>query len=151
MCSFCQRTEKLLFSVYCLTIPGIGFSYRRSGSKFNYAANNSAIFISGPSQSGAYILTDLECASGTNSSSQEQLLLITPAQYQNLLSNALVYEPGHWKLQSAGGVYIVLQTFTGGAFTCRMPDENGVVVDTSVGIFPQNYDISSKWITWCLQ
>ena len=50
----------------------------------------------------------------------------------------------HWKLKSAGENYFALQSFTGGVFTCRMPDENGVVVDTSVGIFPENYDKNSK-------
>ena len=115
-----------------------------------YVANNSAIFI--PyipefGQSSAYILTDLECASGTTSSSPDQLLFITPTQYQDQLNNALVYEPGHWKLQIGGWNYSVPLSFTGGVFTCRMPDENGAVVDTSVGIFLENYGNSSKWIS----
>ena len=149
------KDRKLLFSFHCLTILGIGFSYRRSGASFKYASNNSAIFIPPFSDSaqpaGAYILEDLECASGTTSSSLEQLLFITPTQYQNQLNAGLVYQPGLWKLGlSTSMKRFYLQSFTGGVFTCRMPDENGVVVDTSVGIFPENYDENSKWITCCL-
>ena len=93
------------------------------------------------------MLANLICASGTTSSSSEELLFLTPPQYQGLLSSALVYEPGHWKLKSAGGNYVFLESFTGGVFACRMPDENGAVVDTSVGIFPDNYDKNSKWVS----
>ena len=118
---------------------------------FQYTANNSAIFIhESINQPDAHVLADFECASGTTNSSPEQLLFITPTQYQNQANNALVYEPGIWKLRAASGIYIYLNSFTGGVFTCRMPDENGVVVDTSVGIFPKNYDSNSKWITCCL-
>ena len=130
-------------------IKGIGFSYRRSGARFKYAANNSAIFIPpfvGFGQPpGAYTLADLECASGTTSSSSEQLLFITPTQYQNQLNDGLVYEPGLWKLQSISGNYFTLQSFTGGVFMCRMPDENGAVVDASVGIYPNDYDKNGEY------
>ena len=139
------------FFLSCLTIAGIGFSYRRTGATFHYVANNSAIFI--PETDlvpGAYILADLECASGTISSSSDQLLLKAPIQYQSLLNDSLVYEPGHWKLKSSSGLYYFLKSFTGGVLTCKMLDENGVVVDTSVGIFPDNYNKNSKWITCCL-
>ena len=103
-------------------------------------------------RSGAYNLDDLQCASGTTNNSVEQLLFITPTQYQNQLTDSLEYEPGHWKLKhSMQYYYFIFESFTGGVFTCRMPDENGVVVDTSVGIFPENYDNNSKRITCCLQ
>ena len=150
---FATGQDACTYLFCCLTIPGIGFSYRRFGANFKYAANNSAIFIpeSLVSAPDAYTLADLECASGTTSSSPAQLLFITPIQYQEQLNSALVYEPGHWKLQTEGGLHFTLQSFTGGVFTCRMPNENGVVVDTSVGIFPNNYDKNSKLITCCLQ
>ena len=96
------------------------------------------------------ILSDLECASGTISNSSDQLLFKVPTQYQSELDAALVHEPGHWKLGSSGN-YFALQSFTGGVFTCRMPDENGAVVDTSVGLYPDYYNKNSKRITCCLQ
>ena len=92
-----------------------------------------------------YILADLECASGTTSSSSGQLLFKTPTQYQSQFNDGLAYEPGHWKLHGSLSNYFALPSFTGGVFTCMMPD------DTSVGIFPNNYDKNSKRITCCLQ
>ena len=156
LCFLCQKT-KITSLFCCLTIPGIGFSYRKIGAGFTYAytANNSALFLPQLNglglPAGAYILADLECASGTTSTSSNQLLFLTPMKYQGQLNSALVYDPGHWKLETEGGNYFPLPLFTGGVFTCRMPDENGVVVDTSVGIFPENYDNNSKRITCCLQ
>ena len=131
--------------IFSLT-AGIGFSYKGSVPKFKYLVNNSAIFIPKRIESSdSYTLADLECASGTTSNSSEDLLFVTPIQYQEQLNNALVYEPGHWKLEGSGGFHFYLESFTGGVFTCRMPDENGVVVDTSVGIYPENYNKSSKY------
>ena len=147
-----QRT-KLLFLFVAYTIPGIGFSYLRIGGSFipAYVANNSALFLSQLDDPGQFdTLANLECSSGTTSSSPEQLLFITPAQYQDQVNNSLVYEPGLWKLESTMGIYFSNQSFTGGVFTCRMPDENGIVVDTSIGIFPKTYDKNSKWIACCL-
>ena len=116
------------------------------GSVFNYVVNNSAIFIpESMTAPDSHVLADLECASGTTSKSPDHLLFLTPMQYQSQLNSALVYEPGHWKLKTAIGNYFNLESFTGGVFTCRMPDENGIILDTSVGIYPVNYDKNSKY------
>ena len=98
-------------------------------------------------QPGSHILTDLECASGTTSSSPKQLLFILPSQYQSVFDGILVYEPGHWKIGITGVNLFYLPSFPGGVFTCRIPDESETVVDTSVGIFPTNYDKNSEWVT----
>ena len=133
------------FCFLSLHILGIGFSYKGFGSTFHYVANNSAIFIPPSSvQTGSHTLTELECASGTTSSIPEQLLFIAPPQYQVLFVGSLVYEPGHWKLGVPGSSQFYLPSFSGGVFTCRMPDENGMVLDTIVGIYPDNLDKSSK-------
>lgn len=71
-------------------------------------------------------------------------MFLTTNQYQDGLNMNLVFEPGHWKIQSSGGNHFNLPSFTGGVFMCRMPDENGAVVDTSVGIYPNNYDKNSE-------
>ena len=138
--------ERLLYNQ---TI-GIGFSYRRSGAKFHYIANNSAIFLPISSiNNNAYTLADLECASGTTSNSSEQLLFLTPNEYQYEFNGILVRQPGHWKLELQSGNYFDIPSFGGGVFTCRMPDENGAILDTSVGIYPQNYDQNSEWSSEC--
>ena len=112
---------------------------------FDYLANNSAIFIPESTlTSNSYILADLECASGTTSISSKDLLFLTPVQYQDQLNNALVYAPGHWKLETSIGNYFDLESFTGGVFTCRMPNEKGINLYTSVGIYPENYQKNSK-------
>ena len=140
------------FCLFYLPISGIGFSYQRTRATFHYVANNSAIFIPESTvQTNSHTLTNIECASGTTSDDPEQLLLIVPSQYQSVFDGFLVYEPGHWKLQSTGGNEFYLPSFSGGVFTCRMPDENGAVVDTSVGIYPENYNNKSKWITCYVQ
>ena len=73
-------------------------------------------------------------------------MFIVPSQYQSLFDVFLVYEPGHWKLEGVNGNYFDLSLFSGGVFMCRMPDENGAVVDTSVGIYPVDYNKDSEWI-----
>ena len=130
------------------SVLGINFSYRGTETTFHYVVNNSAIFIPESTiQDGSHTLTNLECASGTTSDSPEQLLFIVPSQYQSVFEGVLVYEPGHWKLGREGAYHFYLpSSFSGGVFTCRLPDENGAVLDTSVGIYPDNSSMNSEWI-----
>ena len=51
---------------------------------------------------------DLECASGTTNTIPEQLMFITPNEYQNELKMNLVHEPGHWKLRDTNANDITL-------------------------------------------
>ena len=81
----------------------------------------------------------LECASGTTSSSSEELLFLIPDQYEDVIGT-LHYEPGLWKFQSSRVVTYYIPSFSRGVFTCRMPDEKKEIVDISVGIYPDNYN-----------
>ena len=132
-----------------LHTKGIGFSHYGREVKFHYIANNSAIFI--PLSyyfPGEHELRNLECVSGTTSNSPEQLLFIVPDQYEDVFNKTLHYEPGLWKFQCYGSIPYFIPSFSGGVFKCRMPDESGAVVETSVGIYPDNYDKNSELIIY---
>ena len=123
---------------------GIGFSFKRNETTTtHYVANNSAIFLL---KQDSYIL-EIYCASGTVTAMLDELPLITPNSYAPFSGLALsTYEQGKWNLGGEGGGEISLQSsFSGGVFTCRMPDENGVVLDTSVGLYLEDYNKNSEW------
>ena len=122
---------------------GIGFSYRRNPSTTtHYVANNSAIFLL---EQDSYYL-EIYCASGTVSAMLDESPLIAPNTYAAFSVLALSgYEQGKWKLGGEGSELTLNPSFSGGVFTCRMPDENGVVLDTSVGLYLEDYNKSSEW------